>query len=71
MSNVTVWRWEQDGAGGDHGTLTLWPGTADEVSLTVADFRTARLLADAVERRTTAAYVAGKDALRRAIERLP
>ena len=31
MSTKTLFRWEQDGAGGDHGTLVLWPDTHREL----------------------------------------
>lgn len=67
---TTLWRWEQDGRGGEHGALTLWPGTADEVTLTVADFRTAKALSDAAERRIASAYMAGRESIRREIARM-
>lgn len=35
------WRWEQDGAGGDNGTATFFPGTNQEISVAMCDFRTA------------------------------
>jgi hypothetical protein len=44
MSTKTLFRWEQDGHGGDHGTLILWPGTKNELRLQVQDFKTANTL---------------------------
>lgn len=41
MSEATIWRWEQDGAGGEHGTATYFPGKSHEVTLTIATFKEA------------------------------
>ena len=45
MTNgVTTFRWEQDGAGGDHGTATYFPGMPHEISLRVETFAEAHKL---------------------------
>jgi hypothetical protein len=35
------WRWEQDGGGGDNGTATFFPGTTEEITVLMCDFRSA------------------------------
>ena len=42
--SVTIFRWEQDGAGGDHGTATYFPDTPHEISLRVETFAEAHEL---------------------------
>ena len=42
--SVTTFRWEQDGAGGDHGTVTYFPGMPNEISLRVETFAEAHEL---------------------------
>ena len=44
----TTFRWEQDGAGGDHGTATFFPETYREVRLRIDTFREANALAMAI-----------------------
>lgn len=34
----TTFRWEQDGAGGEHGTATYFPGMSHEVTVIVPTF---------------------------------
>ena len=48
MNKKTLFRWEQDGAGGDHGTLVLWPETSREMRLVITDFATANRLGMAI-----------------------
>ncbi len=38
---TTPFRWEQDGAGGEHGTATYFPGMSHEFTLTIATFKEA------------------------------
>ena len=42
--SATTFRWEQDGAGGDHGTATYFPGMPHEISLRVETFAEAHEL---------------------------
>ncbi|MBP3980824.1 hypothetical protein J8G26_08800 [Acidovorax sp. JG5] len=42
--SVTTFRWEQDGAGGDHGTATYFPDMPHEISLRVETFAEAHEL---------------------------
>ena len=70
MKTVTLFRWEQDGAGGDHGTLTLWPDTPRELRLVVQDFRTAHALEKAIRDAENAAYEAGFERLKRHIQKV-
>lgn len=49
MSEATIWRWEQDGAGGDHGTATYFPGKSHEFTLTVATFKEAHTLSMCIQ----------------------
>ena len=46
--STTTFRWEQDGAGGDHGTATYFPGMPNEISLRVETFAEAHELARCV-----------------------
>lgn len=46
-SNVTF-RWEQDGAGGEHGMATYFVGTPNEVSLRTDTFAEAHKLDRAI-----------------------
>lgn len=41
MSEATLFRWEQDGAGGEHGTATYFVGRSHEFTLTVSTFKDA------------------------------
>jgi hypothetical protein len=41
MTTKTLFRWEQDPNGGDHGTLVLWPDTHRQLRMIVQDFKTA------------------------------
>ena len=41
MTHYSLLRWEQDGAGGDHGTATYFPGSAQEVSVVLPTFKDA------------------------------
>ena len=46
---TTSLRWEQDGAGGEHGTATYFPGTGLEVTVTLPTFKEAHLLQWCIE----------------------
>ena len=48
MSTKTLFRWEQDPQGGDHGVLTLWPSTHREMRLRIDSFREANALGMAI-----------------------
>ena len=60
MQTKTLFRWEQDGQGGDHGTLVLWPNTHREMRLIVADFGKANALCMGINGVTKEAYTAGR-----------
>ena len=60
MSTKTLFRWEQDPNGGDHGTLVLWPGTHREMRLIVADFQSANSLGMGINGATKEAFKAGR-----------
>ena len=49
MSEATLFRWEQDGAGGEHGTATYFPGMSHEVTVTVATFEQAHTLSMCIQ----------------------
>lgn len=49
MNDTAIWRWEQDGAGGEHGTATYFPGKSHEVTLTVATFKEAHTLSMCIQ----------------------
>ena len=44
----TIWRWEQDGAGGDHGMATYFPGAAYEITVRLDSFKEADALYNAI-----------------------
>ena len=48
MESTDCWRWEQDGAGGDNGLATFFPGTNQEITVPLCDFRIAYNLHQAV-----------------------
>ena len=48
MTTKVTFRWEQDGAGGDHGTATYFVGTPNEVSLRIDTFAEAYKLDRAI-----------------------
>ena len=43
-----LWRWEQDGKGGDNGTATYFVDTVHEITLPMPDFKTAHALAQSI-----------------------
>lgn len=49
MSHQVIWRWEQDGSGGDHGTATYFPGTVNEVKVVLPCFKDANNLQMSIE----------------------
>ncbi len=66
----TLFRWEQDRDGGEHGTLVLWPDTRREMSLIVADFKTANDLGVAIYDATQEAFKAGRRSMQDEIKRI-
>jgi hypothetical protein len=44
MTTKTVFRWEQDGAGGEHGTATFFPETPNEITVEMNSFNEANAL---------------------------
>jgi len=70
MTTKTLFRWEQDGNGGDHGTLVLWPDTAREMRLIVADFKVANNLGMAINGVTKEAFAAGRRSMQDEIARI-
>lgn len=44
-----LFRWEQDGHGGDHGTATYFPDTPHEISLRIDSFKEANALYASIE----------------------
>jgi hypothetical protein len=70
MSTKTLFRWEQDGAGGDHGTLILWPGQRREMRLIVADFKTANDLGMSINGVTKEAFEAGRRSMQAEVARI-
>ena len=47
--STTLFRWEQDGAGGEHGTATYFPGMSHEVTVTLPTFAEAHKLCNSIE----------------------
>ena len=45
---TTLYRWEQDGAGGEHGTATYFPDTPHEVTVTLPNFKESHALSKAI-----------------------
>ena len=44
MTTKTLFRWEQDGNGGEHGTAVYFPGMSHEVTVTLPSFEQAHTL---------------------------
>lgn len=70
MTTKTLFRWEQDGNGGDHGTLVLWPDTHRELRLIVADFGTANAVGMGINGVTKQAFEAGRRSMLDEIARI-
>jgi hypothetical protein len=70
MNTKTLFRWEQDRAGGDHGTLVLWPDTRRELRLIVPDFKTANELGMSINGVTKEAFEAGRRSFQAEVARL-
>ena len=70
MTTKTLFRWEQDRDGGDHGTLVLWPGTHREMRLIVTDFKTANELGMSINGVTKEAFEAGRRSMQAEVARL-
>lgn len=56
--------------GGDHGTLVLWPDTHRQMSLPLADFKTANELGMAINSVTNEAFQAGRRSMQAEVARL-
>jgi hypothetical protein len=61
---TTLFRWEQDGNGGDHGTLVLWPDTERELRMTVESFRIANTLGMSINGVTKEAFRNGRQSMK-------
>lgn len=70
MTTKTLFMWEQDPAGGDHGTLILWPGTHRELRMRVEDFRTANTLGMSINGVTKEAFTAGRESMKAEVLRI-
>lgn len=70
MTTETLFRWEQDPSGGEHGTLTLWPGTLRELRMQVQDFKTANALGMGINGVTKEAFKAGRRSFQAEVARL-
>ena len=70
MNTKTLFRWEQNGNGGDHGTMVLWPDTRREMRLIVADFKTANELGMVINGVTKEAFEAGRRSMQAEVSRL-
>lgn len=49
MSAKTIFHWEQDGSGGEHGTATYFPGEMHEATVALASFTEAHQLQARIE----------------------
>ncbi len=70
MNTKTLFRWEQDPHGGDHGTLILWPDTHRQMRLQVRDFKTANELGMGINSVTKEAFAAGRKSFQAEVARL-
>lgn len=70
MTTKTLFRWEQDRDGGDHGTLVLWPDTRREMRLIVTDFKTANELGMSINGVTKEAFDAGRRSMQADVARI-
>lgn len=70
MSTKTLFRWEQDPSGGDHGTLTLWPETHREMKLRIDTFAEANALGMAINGATKDAHLEGRRSMLFEISRI-
>ena len=70
MTTKTLFRWEQDPSGGDHGTLVLWPDTHRQMRLPLPDFKTANELGRGIDSVTKEAFQAGRLSMQAEVARL-
>lgn len=70
MTTKTLFRWEQDPNGGDHGTLVLWPDTHRQMRMIVQDFKTANELGMGINSVTKEAFTAGRKSMQAEVARL-
>jgi len=68
--STRLFTWEQDGSGGDHGVLTLWPDTHRETTLRVESFRVANALGMSINAVTKEAFKDGRASMLVEIARL-
>lgn len=70
MSTTQLWRWEQDGAGGEHGTATYFPGMSHEITVPMPSFMAAHKLYMCVEAAINHARWDGRKVLLNEISRI-
>ncbi len=70
MSTKTLFRWEQDPQGEDHGVLTLWPNTHREMQLRIDSFREANALGMAINSVAKDAHLEGRRSMLFEISRI-
>jgi hypothetical protein len=70
MSTKTLFRWEQDPQGEDHGVLTLWPKTHREMQLRIDSFREANALGMAINSVEKDAHLEGRRSMLFEISRI-
>lgn len=63
MTTTTLWRFEQDGSGGMHGTATYFPGKTHSITLTLPTFELAHTLYMCIEAELRDAKREGRQAL--------
>ena len=67
---TTLFRWEQDGAGGEHGKATYFPDTVEEITLTIGTFVEAHELHKCIEIALQRARSAARSQLVNEIKRI-
>lgn len=71
MSSITQWAWV-GASGSEAGTLTMWPGAADELALPMQSFAAAHALAEhlqaVIDRAAQRGRAQALDEMARAIE---
>lgn len=70
MSEATQFRWEQDGAGGEHGTATYFVGRSHEVTVPLPTFAEAHKLHEQIEAALTHARYWARNGLLSEIGRI-
>lgn len=65
-----LYRWEQDGAGGDHGTATFFPNTPHEVNVVLQTFEDGHKLFQAISTHEREVHTKGRMQLLSEISRI-